>query len=207
MRLIKICTIIAIITGLLTINTGAVCALEENVTIEPEDISKLTVDPVQVATESVLGAHPLPSPSPGVVVTSYISDNRAWTKSPYSYLINLTAQKYELDPQVIYATIMTESEGDKYAFRYEPFIKDASLCMGQILISTARSLGFTGHPQEMYEPEVCIDLVGKYHRAMIDEYGALSPVQLARAYNTGSPWKRPVRGYLIRFNQWFNETS
>lgn len=133
------------------------------------------------------------------------SDTRSWTKFKYSDLIAKTANQYNLDPQVIYATIMTESEGDEGAFRYEPRIKDASLCMGQILISTARGLGFTGDPKEMYKPEVCLDLVGKYHRRMLDTYGQLSPTQLAIAYNAGSPYKRAVRGHISRFQMWYNE--
>lgn len=132
-------------------------------------------------------------------------DTRTWTKFIYKDIIASVAEKYKLDPQLIYATIMTESEGNVFAYRYEPQIDDASLCMGQILIGTARSLGFEGNPDDMYKPEVCIDLIGRYHRQMLDKYGDLTPEQLTIAYNTGSPWKVPVYGHLSRFNKWYHE--
>jgi len=82
---------------------------------------------------------------------------------------------------------MTESEGDRFAFRYEYHLEEPSLGLGQVLVSTARTLGFEGDLSELYNPEVSIDLIGKYHRRMLDEFGELSPVELATAYNAGSP--------------------
>jgi len=189
---------------------GEVFAAEENysetseIIIEEADIPNLTIDPSkEVSVEKVI---PPPAPTPEKNEEP-VGDNRSWTRSEYKDLIYETSKKYNLDPQVIYATIMTESEGDPYAFRYEPDLQDASLCMGQILLSTARSLGFSGDPIEMYQPEVCIDLIGKYHRNMLDTYGELTPLQLATAYNSGSPWKRAVAGHLFRFWMWYNENS
>jgi len=135
------------------------------------------------------------------------TDPRSWTKFKFKDLIAVTSQKYDLDPQLIYATIMTESEGNEYAYRYEPHLNEPSICMGQILVSTARNLGFKDDPVEMFEPDTCIDLIGKYHRNMLDTYQSLTPQQLARAYNTGSPWKRPVYGHLARFNMWYHEET
>lgn len=156
---------------------------------------------------------PNPTPTPPPILSplakddEFVStDQRSWTRFKYKSIVQKVSSEYNLDPQVIYATIMTESEGDENAYRFEPHIMDASLCMGQILISTARSLGFEGDPQQMYEPNVCIDLIGKYHRRMLDAYGELTPLQLATAYNTGSPWKRPVPGHLFRFKMWYDET-
>lgn len=150
---------------------------------------------------------PTPSPLPVNSPEAEKADTRSWTKSPFVKEIAAVSRKYDLDPQIIYATIMTESEGNQYAFRYEPKIKDASLCLGQILISTARQLGFNGDPRELYKPSVCIDLIGKYHRMMLGRYGTLTPVQLAIAYNAGSPHKRPVRGHLTRFKKWLLEEA
>jgi len=156
----------------------------------------------------------VPKPTPSFTFLSPVApeekffseDTRSWTRFKYNLIIKKVAAKYNLDPQVIYATIMTESEGNENAYRFEPHIQDASLCMGQILISTARSLGFDGDPQLIYNPNVCIDLIGKYHRHMLDAYGQLTPLQLATAYNTGSPWKRPVPGHLFRFKMWYEES-
>ena len=172
--------------------------------IEETDIPKLTIDETREVPEYKLLPPPAPTPEEKKEVPQ---DKRSWIKSPYSKEISVTAKKYKLDPQVIYATIMTESEGDPNAFRYEPGLKDASLCLGQILVSTAKSLGFAGKTKDMYKTDVCIDLIGKYHRKMLDTYGDLTPTQLAIAYNAGSPWKRPVRGHLTRFKKWFDEEA
>lgn|SRR3989338_1155672 len=153
---------------------------------------------------------PVPTPA-GKKVTDtpakQITDNRSWINYKHSNIIKATAEKYSLDPQLIYATIMTESEGNEHAYRFEPHLNEASYCLGQILESTARSLGHQGSAQELFIPEICIDLIGKYYRDFLDRYGNLSTPQLARAYNTGSPYKRPVRGHLNRFNRWFYEQS
>ncbi len=122
----------------------------------------------------------------------------------YGYLINKTAEKYNLDPKVIFATIMVESMGNPNATRYEPHINDSSYGLGQILFSTARGLGYEGSAKQMLEPETSIDLIGRYHRRSLDAYGDLSPEQLATAYNTGSPSGRPIYGHLEKFSKWLN---
>ena len=146
-----------------------------------------------------------PDPNSPAQPASVVTDTRSWAKYEYKDLIAQSAEKYSLDPQLIYATIMTESEGNEHAYRFEPRLNEASYCLGQILVSTARSLGFTGNPPELFIPEVCIDLIGKYHKENLDSYGKLSPQQLARAYNTGSPFKQARRGHLTRFNKWYYE--
>lgn len=144
------------------------------------------------------------TPTPTTLI---YQSNESWTKFKYHKLIAKTSLKYDLDPQLIYATIMTESEGNEMAYRYEPHLGEASLCMGQILISTARGLGFNGSPQKIYQPDICIDLIGKYYRNFLDQYEYLTPQQLARAYNSGSPWGRAVWGHISRFNSWYYEAS
>lgn len=147
---------------------------------------------------------PPPTPTPQITIPE---DKRSWTRSKYKEIIQSVSVKYNLDPQLIHATIMTESEGRENAYRYEPRLNDASLCLGQILTSTARYLGYTGNIKDIYKPEVCIDLIGRYHRKMLDTYGELNSTQLAIAYNAGSPWKRPVYGHITRFQKWFNEQA
>ena len=147
----------------------------------------------------------VPHPTPALKKEGEKEDERSWTRSAYKTLIEKTADKYQIDPQIIYATIMTESEGNPYSFRYEPHIKDASLGLGQILTSTAKGLGFKDDPKKLYDPKVSIDLIGKYHRNMLDKYGDLTPLELAIAYNAGSPYRRPVRGHIFRFQKWLEE--
>src|SRR3989344_4273207 len=135
------------------------------------------------------------------------ADTRSWAKYEYKDWIAQSAEKYSLDPQLIYATIMTESQGNEHAYRFEPRLNEASYGLGQILVSTARSLGFNGAPSELFIPEIGIDLIGRYHKKYLDKYGRLYPQQLHRAYNTGSPFKQARRGHLSRFNKWFYEES
>ena len=160
------------------------------------------VNPVPTPVNETVEPTPTPLPEPEIY-----SSGQTWKKFRHKDIISKISIKYEVDPQLIYATIMTESEGNEMAYRYEPHLGEPSLCMGQILVSTARGLGFKGDPKEMYDPEICIDLIGKYYRNFLDSHGFLSPQQLARAYNTGSPFKRPVRGHIIRFNSWFYEST
>jgi hypothetical protein len=169
------------------------------------DIPKLVVDPTKEIPSDKI--EPVPTPQPRIEDKLTSVDNRSWTKFKYASLIAKYSRKYKIDPQVIYATIMTESEGNEYAFRYEPAIEDASLGMGQILISTARRLGFHDEPKKMYDPEVNIELIAKYHRNSLDTFGRLNPIQLATAYNAGSPWNTPVPGHLYRFEMWLEEKS
>lgn len=172
--------------------------------IEESHIEDLRIDPRSEVPEYKLN----PVPTPAITQEIFtVKDNRAWVTSPYREDIEKAATTYDLDPQLLYATIMTESEGNEFAFRYEPHIKDASFCVGQILLSTARSLGFSRNPKDLYQPEICIDLIGKYYRVMLDTHGELSIVQLARAYNAGSPYKRAVRGHVNRFTFWYNEKA
>ncbi|GEM_PF-1304891 len=127
--------------------------------------------------------------------------------SRYGSIINSAARKYNIDPHLIFATIMIESSGDTYAIRHEPRIKDASYGLGQILYGTARGLGFTGAPSELFDPEINIDLIARYHRRNLDKNPGLTPEQLTIAYNTGSPYKKPWPGHLVKFNKWYNRAS
>lgn len=132
------------------------------------------------------------------------NDKRArevWQK--YGDIIESVAKKYDIDPQLIFATIMTESEGNPDAYRYEPHINDASYGLGQILYGSARNLGYTGTPEEMYRPEISIDLIGKYHKNTKDTYGVLAPEQMTVVYNTGKLYGYPYPGHLTRFKEWY----
>lgn len=125
----------------------------------------------------------------------------------YGEIINKAALKYNVDANLVFATIMIESGGDTYAIRHEPRINDASYGLGQILYGTARGIGFAGAPSELFDPEVNIDLIAKYHRRNMDAYDNLSPQQLTIAYNTGSPYKTPWPGHVAKFDKWYNRTA
>lgn len=128
--------------------------------------------------------------------------NLVWER--YGPIINIVAKKHDIDPQLIFATIMLESGGDTYAIRHEPQINDASYGLGQVLYGTARLIGFQGSAQDLHTPEISINLIGQYHRRNMDVYGqGLTPEQLTVAYNAGSPYSSPHPGHLTKFQKWF----
>lgn len=151
--------------------------------------------------------HPTPTPAGQKTESEKLADGRTWKKFKYREIIAQVANTYQIDPQIIYATIMTESQGQEYVYRFEPHLGEGSYCMGQILLSTAYKLGLRGAATQLFDPQICIDMIGRYHRLMLDTHGELTALQLARAYNTGSPWKRPVWGHLNRFRKWYNEIT
>jgi len=132
--------------------------------------------------------------------------NLVWQR--YGHLIQAAATKYDLDPNLIFATIMIESGGNTYAIRQEPRLNDASYGLGQLLYSTARGIGYTGTPTGLFDPAINIDLIAKYHRRNYDHYQEeLSPEDLTVAYNTGSPYKKAWPGHLQKFAKWYNSLA
>lgn len=131
--------------------------------------------------------------------------NLVWTR--YGYLIRRSATEYDIDPNLIFATIMVESSGNTYAVRQEPRIHDASYGLGQLLYNTARGIGYRGTPEGLFDPAVNIDLIAKYHKRNFDHYADLNAVELTTAYNTGSPYKRPTAGHLAKFDKWYHSLA
>ncbi len=127
--------------------------------------------------------------------------------SRYGHLIHAAAAEYDLDPNLIFATIMVESGGDTYAIRQEPRIHDASYGLGQLLYGTARGLGYRGQPEGLFDPKTNINLIAQYHKRNFDRYTELNPVELTTTYNTGSPYKRPHPGHLAKFNKWYHSLA
>jgi len=84
----------------------------------------------------------------------------------------------------IKAIMGTESSFDPRAFRAEPQINDASRGLMQVLLRTARSLGFTGDPEELFDPERSIQLGAK----LIADNGFMDSFERTySAYNSGRP--------------------
>lgn len=135
-------------------------------------------------------------------------EKAALVQERYGHIIKRVAEKYKVDPKLIFATIMLESGGNTYAIRHEPQINDASYGLGQILYGTARGIGFEGTPEKLFDPEVNIELIGKYHKRNMDVYGSnLTPQQLTVAYNAGSPYSTPYPGHLTKFQKWFDKVG
>ena len=78
---------------------------------------------------------------------------------------------HKVPPTLILAVAHMESGGDPDAFRVEPALADASFGLMQVLLGTARGLGFTGPPKALFEPAVSIELGTRDLVGGIKDYG------------------------------------
>src|SRR4030042_291430 len=81
------------------------------------------------------------------------------------------------------ATIETESSFSPDAIREEPAINDASRGLMQILYGTAKQVGFTGNPDDLFDPEINIRFGTAYQAWLYKRYGDWNAV--IHAYNEG----------------------
>src|SRR4029450_7443833 len=101
-------------------------------------------------------------------------------------LISASSARWGVPFQWVKAVIGTESNFDPDAYRAEPRIGDASYGLMQLLSETARGLGFSGDPAELYDPERNIDLGTKLLAQLRARYGA-DFRRVYSAYNSGNP--------------------
>ena len=101
--------------------------------------------------------------------------------APFEALIEKYASQFRIPPDWIRAIILTESSGN-------PNAKGPTGDYGlmQITVPTARALGFTGHPDELFNPEINIWL-GARLLAEIQSRGITTLPELYSAYNCGNP--------------------
>lgn len=100
--------------------------------------------------------------------------------------VGITAAKYQLSPELLAAQVLVESSGQPDAFRFEPafyktYVKGnanakaarfgplAACSYGplQILLETAVEIGFTGYPEELFNPAVGLDWGAKYLASLL----------------------------------------
>jgi soluble lytic murein transglycosylase-like protein len=115
----------------------------------------------------------------------------------YKALIEQASAKYDVDPKLIASVILVESGGYAQAYRPEPKLQTGSYGLMQILGTTALTppISWQGtNLDQLYDPELNIDLGTKYLRTRLDKYG---PELGIVAYNAGSPYRN---GQLIKTN-------
>lgn len=93
------------------------------------------------------------------------------------------AALYNLPRAIVYGLVAMESNFKPNAYRAEPKINDASYGLTQILLNTARGLGFGGTPADLYDPDTNVQYGLLYLRKMLDRFNSLD-VALS-AYNGG----------------------
>lgn len=101
-------------------------------------------------------------------------------------IITGAAARYGIPFQWIKAVIGTESNFNPDAYRAEPQINDASYGLMQILSRTARGLGFSGDPDDLFDPAINIELGSKLLAQLRRSYGE-DFRRIYSAYNSGNP--------------------
>lgn len=104
------------------------------------------------------------------------------------------ATKWKIPADLIRAVIWVESRGDPNAERYERKLDDTSWGLMQILLGTAKEMGFTKGAPELLKPEVNLHFGCKYLTKQLSRYGGDIPSAIA-AYNAGGAYKR--RGVFV----------
>lgn len=127
---------------------------------------------------------------------------KVWNENA-EYIIE-ASERYEVDPKLVFSTIMVESMGNNQAIRHEPSLGDASYGLGQILYGTATHIGFEGQPEDLFEPKENIELIARYHRWNMDAFEISNSRDLAVAYNAGNPFGTPTFGYVEKVNKWYS---
>jgi len=104
------------------------------------------------------------------------------------FLLRYSNEK-QLDPILTFAVIVIESGGNEKAYREEPQINDASIGLMQILFKTAKSIGYGGTSQGLFDPETNIKYGTKYlSKCFLAENGNI--YNTFRAYNGGTGWRK-----------------
>lgn len=141
------------------------------------------------------------------------------------------ASKHGLEPDWVAACIMTETNGNMFAVRYEPAFKylytpriyaeklnlsveTEETCQKmswgymQVMGAVCRELGFQGHIPQVLDPSINIDLGCKKIQNLMNKYGDI--FQAIAAYNAGSV-RKTAGGFFVnqkhvdRFDSWLRK--
>jgi hypothetical protein len=113
----------------------------------------------------------------------------------YNAIILKVSQETGTPYAVLKGFVALESAFDEKAYRYEAHINDASYGLAQVLNRTARGVGFTGEPAELFDPYKSLKYGGLFIRALAKQYPNL--LDLIAAYNMGFPRKITATTQLI----------
>ncbi len=103
-------------------------------------------------------------------------------------------KQYGVEPALILAQIQEESGGNPDAFPEDPARDGASFGLMQLLLPTARALGYGGTAKDLFDPVVSVRLGTEYIGSLIKQYGS---DWLALIGYNGGP--RAVRAYKLGY--------
>ncbi|MBA7633161.1 Membrane-bound lytic murein transglycosylase C [subsurface metagenome] len=100
--------------------------------------------------------------------------------SPYHPIVTDYADQHSLDENLVKAVIWTESSG--FPDAEGPY---GEIGFMQVFYTTAQQMGFTGEPDELFDPDTNVYYGTKYLRWQLDRYG--QDIQMAlSAYEAGT---------------------
>jgi soluble lytic murein transglycosylase-like protein len=102
----------------------------------------------------------------------------------YDARIAAAAASWSIDPALLKAHVNRESAFDPNAYRAEPNVADASYGLAQVRYKIAKSLGYPGTPDGLYEPGTNLYLAAKLIRQNLD-YSGGDLATAVSAYNAG----------------------
>lgn len=85
-----------------------------------------------------------------------IASRSKW--EPYLGLVRSVSAAHGVPPELVLGIIQAESNFDPNAYRAEPQIGDASRGLMQLLLMTARGLGFSGDPSLLFDAATNVKL-------------------------------------------------
>lgn len=115
--------------------------------------------------------------------------NSKWRQ--YEALARSMSLRHGVAPELILAVMQAESVFDPRAYRAEPQIGDASRGLMQLLLRTARGLGFTGPADQLYDAAVNADLGTKLLAQNLRARG----FDMAKAVSQYNGGYRPALGF------------
>jgi len=125
--------------------------------------------------------------------------SKIWTKAqPYTNYVEKYSTEFNVPTTLIYAIINKESVFNPTSIRYEHTLKEKSFGLMQILVSTARWLGFKGDEFLLVRPDTNIHYGTKYISYQLNRYKGDVKKAIA-AYNAGSV-KYTTNGKYINQN-------
>jgi soluble lytic murein transglycosylase-like protein len=102
----------------------------------------------------------------------------------YDDIIRSSADLHKVPFTWLKAIIGTESSFDPWAMRAEPRINDASRGLGQLLMRTARALGYQGDEEGLFDLATNIDLAARLVAELVNRCG-MDFRRVYSAYNSG----------------------
>lgn len=127
---------------------------------------------------------------PGFVSTAQLVD-RWWE------LIDPIAPHYALRQSLVQAVIHQESGGDPNAYRVEPKLRDLSVGLMQLLVGTARGLGWHGVLPVLFEPITNIHFGAMYLAGLRTRFGTEELALIAYNAGPGAAAARKLTGLPV----------